>query len=465
MGKMSALGTLKDSLTKFTGMTEKEAGKTLGILRKTEGFNDDIANELSGHLRTKNLTAWQRGQSNDASLVSNDPEKLKSFLSVNDIGSRTWQKGFDRGTEIRLANERAGAIEDTVQRNVAASRSARQRSGFKAFSQEADRRVERTKEFQDIVKRNHVDTNFGGPMSAPRTQMEEMFNAVRDGDVATAKSLGRIRDRADSVKYKGVTPEEYDKRYAMAKEGEQFAQASGDARAYLGGEMNAAAGRGQAAAMFGDIQVGGGTKLAEAEKAAQHGRFKDPGKQAALKERLQRKYGTAEERASKNTEPQTVESESTQEQAKSSVGGKTATESVEKQDSAAGEATRKAQRSIGLSKKEDAALDAAIMRGSGENGAFKFMERGARERMLSRTRSEIEELEAQFKKGSISQDEAMKQRQAILAARKRGPITTDYIIGNNIHGKAAGGAVAAGVFSAIMGDGRRSNAELYSSPF
>ena len=46
-----------------------------------------------------------------------------------------------------------------------------------------------------------------------------------------------------------------------------------------------------------------------------------------------------------------------------------------------------------------------------------------------------------------------------------GPGINDYMSGNQVWGKAAGVGVAALTASAVMGDGRRSNAQLYSSPF
>lgn len=46
-----------------------------------------------------------------------------------------------------------------------------------------------------------------------------------------------------------------------------------------------------------------------------------------------------------------------------------------------------------------------------------------------------------------------------------GPGFNDYMNGNQVYGKAAGVGVAALTASAVMGDGRRSNAQLYSSPF
>ena len=47
----------------------------------------------------------------------------------------------------------------------------------------------------------------------------------------------------------------------------------------------------------------------------------------------------------------------------------------------------------------------------------------------------------------------------------RDPSFGDYMTGNQVYGKAAGVGVAALTASAVMGDGRRSNAQLYSSPF
>lgn len=46
-----------------------------------------------------------------------------------------------------------------------------------------------------------------------------------------------------------------------------------------------------------------------------------------------------------------------------------------------------------------------------------------------------------------------------------GPGFNDYMNGNQVYGKAAGVGVTALTASAVMGDGRRSNAQLYSSPF
>jgi len=46
-----------------------------------------------------------------------------------------------------------------------------------------------------------------------------------------------------------------------------------------------------------------------------------------------------------------------------------------------------------------------------------------------------------------------------------GPGMGDYIYGNGLHYKAAGIAIGGGILATAMGDGRRSNAQLYSSPF
>jgi len=46
-----------------------------------------------------------------------------------------------------------------------------------------------------------------------------------------------------------------------------------------------------------------------------------------------------------------------------------------------------------------------------------------------------------------------------------GPGMGDYIYGNGLHYKAAGIAIGGGILATTMGDGRRSNAQLYSSPF
>jgi hypothetical protein len=46
-----------------------------------------------------------------------------------------------------------------------------------------------------------------------------------------------------------------------------------------------------------------------------------------------------------------------------------------------------------------------------------------------------------------------------------GPGVNDYLMGNKIPHKAAGFGIAAVTADVAMGDGRRSNAQLYSSPF
>jgi hypothetical protein len=46
-----------------------------------------------------------------------------------------------------------------------------------------------------------------------------------------------------------------------------------------------------------------------------------------------------------------------------------------------------------------------------------------------------------------------------------GPGINDYLMGNKIPHKAAGFGIAAVTADVVMGDGRRSNAQLYSSPF
>lgn len=144
------------------------------------------------------------------------------------------------------------------------------------------------------------------------------------------------------------------------------------------------------------------------------------------------------------------------EQSEVNVGGKTATESVEKQENATGEAVKAAEQAKHNwnSKSIDRYTAKVEASGKNEKGSYDFMKKGAYERLANRTKEALS-----------NKDLTLAQTRAIMKEAQQGPTTMDYIIGNNVHGKAAGVAIGAGVFSAIMGDGRRSNVELYSSPF
>ena len=87
MAKLSAaMQGLKNFLTNEAMMSKDKAGQYVRDLRKVDGFDDSVAKDLTSHLRDK-LDASFQGQSHD------DPDSLKQFLNVNNLGGEIWQRG------------------------------------------------------------------------------------------------------------------------------------------------------------------------------------------------------------------------------------------------------------------------------------------------------------------------------------------------------------------------------------
>lgn len=482
---------LKKFLTEDAMMSKKQAGQYVRDLRKVDGFDDSAAEKLTSHLEKKfNASFWR--QSYD------DPDDLKQFLSVNNLGEEIWQREQRYDDFFNQWGNRNFIQHNDLDRyseyyNEALSKAL---NGKKVDYDDIGRKLQRDATMRDAV--NDVSLNELSPM-----EIEQARQAGYD-----LKTPGSIRDAIDYTRgYKQKMAEnatgagQVNKIFLNARSSEEARQAALDLfnedvktqKQILKKYFNKT---GIKEDTFNEILEKANMTDDEIEnlaiKSSSKGKTQEKKLENLIASRQFANDPTVEnlknmrKRVSDDTAKDFVENfqrykalkqedEIRQKISNGSWGsGKTLQEAAgSAQDQAVASAASDFSGAFpsfekAMSGDGNVSLDRAILRSKMGGDPSDWGFEGGSNYLLTNQEKGFNKFIKNLRKSNASPEEKQKLfNDKVLEIQKNiaeGPGMSDFFFGNQLHTGAIGAAAIMGTMGVAFG-GRKSNAELYSSPF